>query len=142
MSHINVGQVIKDYNFTLSYDEEFDTYEPDEDRLLDHLEPLVGGQGNVVLDYHSSEMFPERWAGGPQGTVIVLSATTEVLYDRLQLRGYSARKVEENMDAEMHRVCEEEAYEAYASEKVFVFPNNSVEDMDSIVAFAKQRMGK
>lgn len=40
------------------------------------------GEGGKILDYHSSEMFPERWIDH----VYVLRAKTEILFDRLTAR--------------------------------------------------------
>ena len=42
------------------WDEEFQSYTLDEDRLLDALEEKLEGGGSVV-DFHGCELFPERW---------------------------------------------------------------------------------
>eukprot|EP00760_Papus_ankaliazontas_P005409 PhM_4_TR12548/c0_g1_i1/m.58379/K18532/AK6, FAP7; adenylate kinase len=135
-THVNVGKLVSQEGFHESYDEEFDAHVPDEDRLLDHLETVVA-DGGVVLDFHSCELYPERWVD----LVLVLSAKTEVLFDRLRARGYSDRKVEENMDAEIHRVCEDEARESYPDAIIMLEESNEVGDMDRILADIQQRLG-
>lgn len=56
----------------------------DEDRLLDHMEPLMA-EGARIVDYHSCDLFPERWFQ----LVVVLRCSTEVLFDRLAERRYT-----------------------------------------------------
>ena len=50
-------------------------------QLLDHMEPLMSTGGKVV-DFHSCDLFPERWFQ----LVVVLRADTNVLYGRLEKR--------------------------------------------------------
>ena len=75
----------------------------DEDRLLDEMEERLV-DGGVVVDYHSCELFPERWFD----LVIVLTAETNVLHERLTSRNYSAKKLAANMECEIFRVLLEE----------------------------------
>lgn len=50
-----------------------------------------------MVDFHSCELFPERWFG----LVVVLRADNSVLYPRLEKRGYDKKKIEENVEAEI-----------------------------------------
>lgn len=50
-------------------------------QLLDEMENMLAGGGNIV-DFHSSELFPERWFD----LVIVLRSDNKLLYDRLVAR--------------------------------------------------------
>lgn len=45
--------------------------------------------GGVVVDYHGSDFFPERWFD----FVIVLRCANAILFDRLKARGYNDFKV-------------------------------------------------
>ena len=56
----------------------------DEDRLLDYLEEIQA-QNEFLLEYHCSELFPERWFD----LIIVLRTDNSVLYDRLVEKGYN-----------------------------------------------------
>jgi adenylate kinase len=107
-------------------DEVFDTLILDEDKLLDVMEPIMSNRGNIV-DYHTCDLFPERWFD----LVLVLSADTSVLYDRLAARKYAQNKINENMECEIMQVVFDSARESYAEEIVHQLPSNTVEDMDN-----------
>eukprot|EP01064_Diplonema_japonicum_P028338 TRINITY_DN4327_c0_g1_i1.p1 TRINITY_DN4327_c0_g1~~TRINITY_DN4327_c0_g1_i1.p1 ORF type:complete len:178 (+),score=36.97 TRINITY_DN4327_c0_g1_i1:249-782(+) len=133
LAHVNVGDVVKEHGFVEGKDEEFDTLIPDEDALLDHLEDIMV-EGGKVVDYHSSELFPERWFQ----LVIVLRCETTHLFDRLVARGYSDKKREENLECEIIGICNEEARESYKQEIVHEMPSNSIEDQDAIIEKVEQ----
>lgn len=50
-------------------------------QLLDELEDQMSEGGNL-LEYHSCELFPERWIDA----VFVLRTDNGILYDRLEKR--------------------------------------------------------
>lgn len=50
-------------------------------QLLDELEPLVA-EGGLVIDWHSCELFPERWPD----LVVVLRCDHSLLWERLEKR--------------------------------------------------------
>lgn len=56
--------------------------------------------GGNVVEFHSVDFFPERWFD----LVLVLRADNTVLYDRLKLRQYPDKKIEENVTAEIMQV--------------------------------------
>lgn len=80
-SHIEVGKLVKEKGLHDGFDEEFQSFLIDEDRVLDEMEDLMK-QGGVVVDHHGCGFFPERWFD----LVVCLSAPTEVLYPRLEAR--------------------------------------------------------
>jgi adenylate kinase len=134
MKHINTGELIKEHKCFTGRDESLDTHILDEDKLLDLLEPMLDeaaeeGVG-VVVDFHVCEIFPERWFD----LVLVLRASTEVLFDRLTARGYPERKRSENMESEIMQVILEEAREAYDPAIVHEVPSNTLKDMESNVS--------
>ncbi|GMI21188.1 hypothetical protein TrCOL_g1897 [Triparma columacea] len=126
--HLNVSEIVKSHNCHEGRDEEFDTYILDDDKLIDTMEPMVES-GGCVVDFHTCDVFPERWFD----LVLVLRANTDVLFDRLTERGYSDKKRNENMESEIMQVVVEEARESYAEEIVHEVQSNTVEDMDSNV---------
>ena len=89
------------------------------------MEPIVSA-GGCIVDYHSCDLFPERWFQ----LVVVLRTSTEALHDRLTKRGYSERKLRENIECEIFGVVEEEARESYAANIVLVRQSNTVDDME------------
>ncbi|CAJ1031870.1 conserved hypothetical protein [Leishmania braziliensis MHOM/BR/75/M2904] len=130
--HVEVGKLIQQNHFYTEYDKELDTHiiqEKDEDRLLDFMEPIMVREGNHVVDYHSSELFPERWFH----IVVVLHTSTEVLFERLTKRKYSEAKRTENMEAEIQCICEEEARDSYRDEIILVRENDTLEQMAATV---------
>ena len=101
LKHINVGDLVKEKELYEEYDEEWQSYTVDEDKvrtfgdttlafagvdvhtlkLLDELEPLASA-GGVILDWHTCEIFPERWAD----LVVVLRCDHTKLWERLEKR--------------------------------------------------------
>lgn len=138
LKHVNVGELIKQCKCYDGFDEELDTNILDEDKLLDEMEAIferaAENEEGIVADYHSCELFPERWFD----LVLVLRTNTEVLFDRLSSRGYNEKKRSENMEAEIMQVILDEARESYATEIVHEVQSNTVEDMDNNVSRVDQ----
>lgn len=128
LAHVDVGAAVREHELHSGWDAEWDCHVVDEDKVVDELDPQLTA-GGVVADYHSCDFFPERWFD----LVVVLTAETQVLYERLQKRGYSEKKLSENMECEIMQVLQEEARESYPKEIVHVLPSNTVEDMESNV---------
>jgi adenylate kinase len=126
--NISVGDLVKKHECHEGMDEALDTYILDEDKLLDLMEPILA-EGGCVVDFHSPEIFPERWFE----LVLVLRTDTEILFDRLTKRGYSEKKRNENMECEIMQVVAEEARESYDTEITHELPSNTLEDLDSAV---------
>eukprot|EP00958_Prasinococcus_capsulatus_P007260 scaffold674_cov371-Prasinococcus_capsulatus_cf.AAC.18 len=121
LEYIDVGKVVKERGLHSGYDEEFDAYILDEDKVCDDLEEQMSVGGNIV-EHHSCDFFPERWFDLADNTI---------LYDRLVARGYSQKKIEENVECEIMQVVAEEAADSYSKEVVQFLNSNSVEDMDA-----------
>ncbi|KAL7527916.1 hypothetical protein ACHAXR_002187 [Thalassiosira sp. AJA248-18] len=138
LKHINVGEIIKQHKCYDGHDDALDTHILDEDKLLDLMENMfqecADDNMGIVADYHSCELFPERWFD----LVLVLRAKTDVLYDRLTSRGYNEKKRSENLEAEIMQVVLDEAKESYDLEIVQEVPSNTVEEMENTVERCKQ----
>ncbi|KJA29275.1 hypothetical protein HYPSUDRAFT_32674 [Hypholoma sublateritium FD-334 SS-4] len=128
LRHINVSEWVKERELYEKYDEEWQTYTVDEDRLLDDLEPLVA-EGGLILDWHTCEAFPERWAD----LVVVLRCDHTKLWERLEARGYPLKKIQENNEAEIMQVVLEEARSSYAPEIVVELESENMENLESNV---------
>ena len=135
--HVNVGDLIKQHKCYDGRDDALDTHILDEDKLLDLMENIfqecADDNTGIVADYHSCELFPERWFD----LILVLRAKTDVLFDRLTERGYNEKKRSENCEAEIMQVVLEEARESYDHEIVHEVQSNTVEEMDSNVERCK-----
>jgi len=105
-------------------------------QVCDYLEDLMV-EGGLVVDHHSCDFFPKRWFD----LVVVLQTDNTLLYDRLAKRGYSAKKIAENVECEIMHVVVEEAAEAYDAEVVQVLPSNDLDEVegnvDRIVEWAR-----
>ncbi|MEW5297530.1 MAG: hypothetical protein WDW38_006699 [Sanguina aurantia] len=124
-SHINVGDLVKSQSLHSGWDEEFQTFIIDEDKVCDALEDLLA-DGGCVVDHHGCDFFPERWFD----LVIVLQTENSILYDRLQARGYSQKKVTENVQCEIMLVVLEEATESYKAEIVRPLSSTTSEELE------------
>ena len=110
LRQMDIGALVKEKNFYVSYDEEWQSYEVNEDQVLDELEPLSGGRapepldegedeseevaeakalteddesrGGLILDWHTCDVWPERWVD----LVVVLRCDHQVLWQRLEKR--------------------------------------------------------
>ncbi|WFD37457.1 adenylate kinase [Malassezia japonica] len=152
MRHMDVGPLVKQQGFHKSYDADWETYEVDEDQLIDHLEPLSGGsapepldvdpsacedakeiadddetRGGLVLDWHTCDAWPERWVD----LVIVLRCDHQLLWKRLEKRNYAEKKIAENNEAEIMGVVAEDAQESYAPECIVTLRSESADEMES-----------
>ncbi|KAJ2928919.1 hypothetical protein H1R20_g8285, partial [Candolleomyces eurysporus] len=126
LNHINVGDLVKEKNLYEEYDPEWESYTVDEDKLLDELEPIVA-EGGIILDWHTCEIFPERWPD----LVIVLRCDHSKLWERLEKRNYPLKKIQENNEAEIMQVVLEEARSSYPNEIVIELNSESTEDLES-----------
>ena|SRR3990167_3878685 len=121
---VTVGDLINTHKLWTGYDEERNCSIFDIDKLVDLLETFIP-QGGYVVDFHSSDFFPERYFD----LVVILRCDNSVLYKRLEARGYKAEKITENIDAEIHGVSAEEAYESYKKEIILELNNSQESSM-------------
>ncbi|KAI8438893.1 hypothetical protein MSG28_011226 [Choristoneura fumiferana] len=117
-----VSKLAEEYSCLDEYDAEYQCPVLNEDKLLDIMEGLLAKGGNVV-DYHGCEFFPERWFDA----VFVVRTNNTVLYDRLAARGYTGKKLSDNIQCEIFETLLEEAQASYKPEIVMEL-QNEVED--------------
>ncbi|KAG1783801.1 P-loop containing nucleoside triphosphate hydrolase protein [Suillus placidus] len=129
LKHINVGQLVKDNSFHHGFDEQWQSYTVDEDKLLDELEPLASA-GGIILDWHTCEIFPERWAD----LVVVLRCNHTILWERLEKRNYPLKKIQENNEAEIMEVVLQEARDSYPQQIIVDLKSESSQDLENNVA--------
>ncbi|KAJ3041368.1 hypothetical protein HDV00_009509 [Rhizophlyctis rosea] len=125
LEHIEVGKLVKEKQLHSGWDDEFQSWLLDEDKVIDELEPHLQ-RGNTLIDHHGCDFFPERWFD----LVVVLRTDNTVLYPRLQKRGYAENKITENIECEIMEVVVEEARESYRAEIVVELASNSLSDME------------
>jgi len=130
LQHINVSELVKEKMLHDGFDEEWQTYLVDEDKVVDELEPMVDADRGLILDWHTCDAFPERWID----LVVVLQCNHTKLWDRLEARGYPLKKIQENNEAEIMNVVLEEAREGYGDEIVVALQSENTDDLESNVS--------
>jgi len=144
LKHISINQIVKDRGCHDGWNEEFQSWIVDEDKvfrgnglvlesvrlifikLLDSIEDEVK-QGGCIIDWHACDLFPRSWID----LVVVLRVETSVLYDRLMTRNYPEAKLQENLDSEIMEVLLQEAKDSYDAEIVIELQSNTSDEMDS-----------
>lgn len=84
-------------------------------------------KGGNIVDYHAAEFFPERWFD----IVFVLRTDNTILYDRLVARGYTGKKLEDNIDCEIFQTILDEAKESYSEDIVHELQSNTLKEMEA-----------
>ncbi|XP_078531429.1 adenylate kinase isoenzyme 6 [Lissotriton helveticus] len=125
LTYISVSDLAKEGKLYEGYDEEYDCPVLDEDRVIDELEDRMS-RGGMIVDYHGCDFFPERWFQ----IVFVLRTDNTLLYERLETRGYTDKKLQDNVQCEIFQTLYEEALESYKQEIVYQLPSNTPEDME------------
>jgi len=129
LRYLNVGDLVKEKKLHDGYDDDWQTYLVDEDKVLDEMEPLTTA-GGLVIDWHSCDLFPERWVD----LVVVLRCNNTMLWDRLEARGYSLKKIQENNESEIMQTVLDDARESYDEEIVVELRSETSEDIESNVS--------
>ena len=84
LRHYDVGTIVNEKNLKKEINEKHNVPELDDDMVVDFLEPEIG-RGGCIIDFHTSEFFPERWFD----FVFLVRANNTVLFDRLKARNYT-----------------------------------------------------
>ncbi|CCU77345.1 DUF1671 domain-containing protein/POS9-activating factor FAP7 [Blumeria hordei DH14] len=119
LKHISINDIVKERDCHEGYDEDFQSWIVDEDKLLDSIEDEVK-QGGCIIDWHACELFPKSWID----LVIVLRVDSTLL-------NYPEAKLQENLDVEIMEVLLQEARDAYDEEIIIELSSNGLDDMDS-----------
>ena len=65
--------------------------------------------------------------------MVVLTTHNDVLYPRLEKRGYSEIKIQENVQCEIMQVIVSEAHESYDAQCIVVLESNTIDQMEENV---------
>ncbi|KAJ8736079.1 hypothetical protein PYW08_006735 [Mythimna loreyi] len=123
-----VSKLAEEYSCLDEYDPEYQCPFLNEDKLLDIMEGMMAKGGNIV-DYHGCDFFPERWFDG----VFVVRTNNTTLYDRLTARGYTGKKLEDNVQCEIFETLLEEAQSSYKPEIVVELQNDTEDQLQKNV---------
>jgi broad-specificity NMP kinase len=143
---LNISELVKEEGLHDGYDEEFETFiinDRKTQKKLKKLIPTMKQKGPILIECHSCGLFDEDDMEALIDKVLVLTCSTESLYDRLKFRSYPQKKIDENMECEIMRVCADEALEVFRGEGVVKeFVNDSESDQRLILKFIKSILKK
>jgi len=110
--YIDVNKVIEEHNLSEGYDRKRQTKIIDTNKLNKALIKIIAGekqkkQKGIIIDSHLSHYLPKKYVD----LCIVTKCSLKELKKRLEKRGYSTQKVQENLEAEIFDICLEEAKE-------------------------------
>jgi adenylate kinase len=86
-------------------------------------------EGGLIFDFHASDIVPREQLD----YVIVMRCESDILYRRLQARGYSEAKVSENVQAEIFGVIAGEIEEDVPEEMIIEVVSNVPENLEEAV---------
>ena len=139
---LNISELVKREGLHDGHDSEYDTFiinDGKTQKRLRKLIPEMSQKSPVLIECHSLGLFDEDDLESLIDHVIVLTCSTENLYDRLQSRGYSKKKIEENLECEIMRVCADESCEIFRTEGVVrEMQNDSEQDREAILQEVKK----
>ena len=128
---IDLNTLANEKECIIGYDIERDTKIVD----IKKLAKLIGDY--TILEGHfSHEFFPD--------IVIVLRTHPDILKSRLEKKGFSTKKVRENLEAEAMGIITEEAIEKYGNDKVFEVNTTAKEQevLDKVVSIIEHKEKK
>ena len=125
---INLGELVKEKKIYISYDAEANSYIIDLEKAREELRRAIGKK-KVIVDTHIVEAVPNEIVE----VTFVLRLHPRLLEERLLKRGYSRRKMLENVQAEILDTCLVEAINWLGWKRVYEI-NTTGRSVDSIVA--------
>ncbi|XP_014256442.1 adenylate kinase isoenzyme 6 [Cimex lectularius] len=134
---INISDIAIQENLIESYDEAYSCPIIDEEKVINFLSQKIE-KGNNLIEYHGCSFFPDDWFSA----VFVPRTETSYLYDRLINRGYSGRKLNDNMECEIFQVLLEEARETFDPSIVHELQNNTLRDLEKNVSTIVSEINK
>lgn len=128
--HIELTRLVKDGGLSQGWDQERATTIADM-RALRYaiLNIIASTSGDIVIDGHYS---PEVAPRDDTSLTVVLRRSPWVLREELKARGYSTRKVRENVEAELLGTCLADALAAQEPIKVLEIDTTSGDPEDTV----------
>jgi adenylate kinase len=125
-TYVPVSDWVVSKHLYTQWNPEFEVPEFNEDKICDELEALTPS-GGLIIDFHTVGFFPESWFD----LVVLLRADNTQIYDRLTARGYSERKVSENIQCEIMNVTHDDVFDNYKEGVVLELQSDSAEQMEA-----------
>jgi adenylate kinase len=108
--YIDVNALIKKYNLSEEYDDELSCDVVDTDKLAKVLIEMIkhskDHNQSLVIDSHFSHYIPKEYV---DKCIVMRCSNIKELRKRLSDRGYSDKKIEQNIEAEIMETCKLDA---------------------------------
>jgi adenylate kinase len=126
---IDMGELATSEHIYLKVDAKRNTKIIDERKLAKRLEKeIIANGGKVVASGHYAEILNPRLVE----RVIVLRTHPDELRRRLSQRGWSAEKIQENLEAEILGVCSSNVLTRYGKERVHEIDTTKLSPNDTL----------
>ncbi|MCD6381288.1 MAG: adenylate kinase family protein [Candidatus Odinarchaeota archaeon] len=113
---IGINEFSFKHCFNYEYDEERETWLIDYEKLKNSLNNfLKNKEGTYIIEGHFSDLIDPLMVD----VVIILRCSPKVLYERLKKKGWSEKKIRENVQSEILGVCTYDAANFYPKDKIF-----------------------
>jgi adenylate kinase len=120
---IDMGELAQNEHIYSDEDSERNTKIVDERKLAKRIEKeIVAKKGKIVISSHYAEIVNPRLVD----RVIVLRTHPDKLRGRLHERGWSDRKIKENIEAEILGVCSFNALTKYGEGKIYEIDTTNI----------------
>ncbi len=132
---ISLSHLVLENKLWEDHDKERDSYVIDEERLITELEEWIQhNPKGYIIEGHVLDLLPAHWFD----VIIVVRTSPRILIQRLKQRGYSSRKIDENMEAEIMEVCLTDAMHQFGPEKVLSIQND--DNLDKTISEIQNRL--
>jgi len=130
LEYVDVNQVIDEQGLKEGYDNERDCDIVDADRLNKVLIAMIGSsKDRLVIDSHLSHNLPSKHVE----LCIVTKCGLKELKKRLGKRGYSKKKIRENLDAEIFDICQIEAVDKHRIVEIWTDKKIDFESLERFI---------
>ncbi|MHA2028895.1 MAG: adenylate kinase family protein [Candidatus Kariarchaeaceae archaeon] len=127
---INLQTFAEKYDCIEGFDDDRNSNIVDTDKLSRVLDSyLNAGRGIVITEGHYGDVVPEKYVA----KCFVLSCPIDILRSRLQNREYPPEKIDENVEAEIMKVCWTDALDAFGTAKVTKIDNMPIEEIAGLI---------
>ena len=120
---IDLGEFVKTERLHVGFDRSLGSLIIDEKRVRGRLADILVSSGKIVVASHTVGRIVPR---GADSFAIVLRLDPVLLYRRLLRKGWTRRKIWENVESELLDVCYFDAVQSLGAERVFELDTGSL----------------
>ncbi|VWU52119.1 adenylate kinase-like protein 1 [Hepatocystis sp. ex Piliocolobus tephrosceles] len=128
MKYLNLSKIIKEERLYEEYDDELDASVYSEELLSDKLQKLQLNNGGFIIDFHSVTFIEDI---NLINRIFLLTADTNILYERSEKRNYSKEKITNNIESEIFKVIQEDILEHFGESSIYEeLQNNNIQQYE------------